>query len=256
MSALRCIALIALIAACERGPELHGPSATPRLRVARAAVAPTIDGELTDAAWRSASSTGTFVETRTGGSAAVEASAKIAWDERYLYAAIEVNDDLLLASERDHDAHLWRQDCVELMIAPRPDDTGYFEIEVSPRGVVFDTRYDSRRLPEPFGHVGWDSQTVVGAKPRGVIDDDALDRGYSVELAIPWQAFSHDGTDYRRPAPGEEWRANFYVLDLGRHGQRAAAWSPPRVGDFHVPPRFGNLAFEGAETLESPGAPH
>ena len=34
-------------------------------------------------------------------------------------------------------------------------------------------------------------------------------------------------------------------MDLGRERQRAAAWSPLGVGDFHVPGRFGILTFEG-----------
>lgn len=256
MSSARCIILVLLVAACERGSRGLDPSHTPRLAVARIVGPPAIDGILTDAAWRLADTTGAFVETREGGPAAVVASAKALWDERYLYVAVEVTDDLLMASDTEHDAHLWKQDCVELMIAPRPDATGYFEIEVSPRGVVFDTRYDSRRSPAPFGHVGWDSGVRVAAMPRGGIDDDEPDGGYGVEMAIPWQAFSSRGAEARPPAVGDEWRANLYVLDLGRHGQRAAAWSPLGVGDFHVPRRFGSLTFESPERLESPGAPH
>ena len=256
MSVARCIILALLVAACERNSLGLGPSQTPTLGAVRIARPPTIDGILTDAAWRLADTTGPFVETRGGGPASVEASAKVLWDDRYLYVAVAVRDDLLMASDTDRDAHLWRQDCVELMIAPRPDASGYFEIEVSPRGVVFDTRYDSIRSPAPFGHVDWDSGIRAAAKPRGEIDDDEPDGGYNVEMAIPWQAFSPGGAEARPPALGDEWRVNLYVLDLGRHGQRAAAWSPLGVGDFHVPGRFGSLTFEGSERLESPGAPH
>ena len=63
-----------------------------------------------------------------------------------------------------------------------------------------------------------------------------------------------------KPNRSSSWRANLYVMDLGRDRQRAAAWSPLAVGDFHVPGRFGILLFEGPsddmETLEPEEGPH
>jgi hypothetical protein len=206
---------------------------------------PRIDGSLDDPVWRVANTTRAFVETRHGGLAPVQASAMLLWDERYLYVGVEVHDALLRASDTEHDDHLWEQDCVELMIDPDGDGKNYFEIQVSPRGVVFDTRYDSRRVPQPFGHTDWDSKIRVGVAPRGDLDDKEADAGYTVEMAIPWQAFSLGRKPVAPPAIGDEWRANLYVLDLVDDGQRAAAWSPLGTGDFHVPRRFGILAFEG-----------
>ena len=217
----------------------------PQVAVVQAKEPPRLDGSLLDPAWRAAPGTSTFVETREGGPGQFEASAKLLWDKRYLYVGVEVNDDLLRASDTKRDAHLWEQDCVELMIDPDGDGRGYFEIQVSPRGVVFDTRYDARRVPKPFGHVGWDSGARVGVSARGTLDDREADAGYTVEIAIPWQAFSLEGQSSTAPAIGDEWRANLYVMDLGREQQRATAWSPLGIGDFHVPKRFGILAFEG-----------
>jgi hypothetical protein len=158
---------------------------------------------------------------------------------------VDVKDALLRASHTERDDHLWEQDCVELMIDPDGDQRNYFEIQVSPRGVVFDTRYDTRRVPAPFGHVDWDSRIRVGVSPRGNLDDKEADAGYSVEMAIPWQAFSLDGKARVPPAIGDEWRANLYVMDLTGDRQQAAAWSHLGTGDFHVPQRFGILRFEG-----------
>jgi hypothetical protein len=256
MSVSRCIVLVALIAACERGNAENAPTPVPKLVVTRAERPPSIDGVLSDPAWRSAHSTGPFVDTRGEGRAPFYASAKMLWDERYLYVAVEVKDDLLMASDTQHDAHLWKQDCVELMIAPGRSGASYFEIEVSPRGVVFDTRFDSRRAPAPFGYVSWDSRIEVASKPRGQIDDDQPDGGYDLEMALPWQAFSAGGGNAPRPVIGDEWRANLYVLDRTLNGQQGAAWSPPGIADFHVPRRFGSLALGGSERLESVGGPH
>ncbi|MBW1832741.1 MAG: carbohydrate-binding family 9-like protein [Deltaproteobacteria bacterium] len=217
----------------------------PKLGVVQTKRPPRLDGSLGDPVWSFANTTHVFVETVQGGVAPLQASAKLLWDKRYLYVAVDVKDGLLRASHTERDDHLWEQDCVELMIDPTGDGKNYFEIQVSPRGVVFDTRYDSPRFPAPFGHTDWDSNVRVGVSPRGNIDDKEADAGYIVEMAIPWQAFSLDGKRVSPPAIGDEWRANLYVMDLIADRQQAAAWSPLETGDFHVPRRFGILAFEG-----------
>ncbi len=220
-------------------------SALPRVSVVQTKKPPQLDGSLRDSAWKHAHATSAFEQIQNGGRAPVQAVAKLLWDRRYLYLGVDVQDPLLRATDTEHDAHLWEQDCVELMIDPDGDGKDYFEIQVSPRAVVFDTRFDSRRTPKPFGHVAWDSRSRVGVSRRGELDDREPDAGYTVEIAIPWQAFSSSVGRYAAPAIGDEWRANLYVLDLNREGQRAAAWSPPGIGDFHAPHRFGILAFEG-----------
>jgi hypothetical protein len=243
------LAVLAFVWACTSDvePSMRPPrrAAIPRLAVHKTARPPELDGALDDPAWRVVKSSGAFVETRNGGVAAVQASAKLLWDAQYLYVGFDVNDAWLRASDRTRDAHLWEQDCVELMLDPDGDGANYFEIQVSPRGEVFDTRYDARRVPKPFGHLAWDSQVRVGVSTRGRIDDREADAGYTVEIAIPWQAFSLARTPGRPPAIGEQWRANLYVMDLGKKRQQAAAWSALGTGDFHVPSRFGILAFEG-----------
>jgi hypothetical protein len=201
-----------------------------------------------------------FVETRNGGVSRLQSSAKLLWDDGFLYLGVVVHDTLLRASERNDDAHLWEQDCVELMIDPDGDELDYYEIEVSPRGVVFDTRFDAPRVPKPFGHTDWDAKARVGVSANGTIDDGQRDAGYVIEIAIPWQAFSLGGKPVEAPTIGDEWRANIYVLDLFEEGQQAAAWSPTETGDFHMPHRFGIMHFEGdvdemLNDLESVGVP-
>ena len=225
---------------------LGDETSVPRLRVVETRRPPRLDGMLDEPEWELAASTGPFVETIRGGRASVEATARLLWDKRYLYVGVDAHDSLLRASDSARDAHLWEEDCVELMIQPPSGRGAYFEIQVSPRGALFDTRYDRRRVPRPFGRVDWDSRARVGVAARGVVDDRIEDAGYTVEIAIPWQAFSTDGEARMKPSIGDEWRANIYVIDLGRDRQKAAAWSPLGIGDFHVPERFGILAFEGA----------
>lgn len=235
-------AVISLVGACSCEPPPR--TEIPRLRVPRASVPPVLDGRLDDAVWADAATTERFVDTMSGTHAAPEARAWLAYDDEALYVAFEVDDVLLRSDFEGHDAHLWEQDAVELMIDPDGDGRSYVELQVSPTNLVFDTWFDSSRAPQPFGHVGWSSGLRSAVEARGTPNDDDEDRGYVAEIAIPWSAFASIGTPAARPSSGDEWRVALYVLDAGAAGQAGVGWSPPLIGDFHVPDRFGRLAFE------------
>jgi hypothetical protein len=130
-----------------------------------------------------------------------------------------------------------------VFIDPDSDGRNYFEIQVSPRGVVFDTRYDSRRQPQPFGDVPWHSQVESAVTLRGTLDDSQVDEGYQVELRIPYTALAVGTPPAAPPVAGGHWRMNFYVMDMSARGQDAAGWSPVLVPDFHATERFGRVAF-------------
>ena len=205
----------------------------------------TIDGELDETAWRQARPTGAFVNTMDGSRGAFGVTAKALWDDENFYVAFVVDDDYLKSEFTGRDDHLWEQDAVEVMLDPGGDAQNYFELQVSPRNQAFDTRYDRPRNPGPIGHADWNAEIRSAVKLRGTLDDDEADEGYTVEMAIPWEAFATGNPPASRPNPGEVWRGNFYVMDAREEEgqQRAAGWSPPRVGDFHVPSRFGQLRF-------------
>lgn len=225
-------------AACEGPPRTE----IPELRVHRAASPPRIDGDLSE--WSGAARTEAFVNTMSGAQQAPSTTAQLMWDDTALYVAVAVTDPLLRASGTTHDAHLWEEDCVELMLDPDGDGLRYLELQVSPRNVVFDTWFDSYRAPQPFGHVDWTSGLESAVHLRGGLDDDAADEGYDVEIAIPWSAFTVAGRDGAPPQPGEVFRVQLYLLDAREDGQRGVGWSAPLVGDFHVPARFGRVVFE------------
>ncbi|MBK8169363.1 MAG: carbohydrate-binding family 9-like protein [Sandaracinaceae bacterium] len=208
----------------------------------------TVDGRLDEPAWATAVQTGNLVETMTGAPAAFQASGKITWDANNLYVAFEVSDDFLKSTYTAHDEHLWEQDTVEVMVDPGNDGVNYFEIQVAPTGQVFETRYDSRRQPQPVGHLDWTSNVRQRVVLRGHVNDDDADQGYTVEMALPWTAFAAGTPPAGRPESGATWGINLYVMDARDDDapQRFAAWSPPRVGDFHATNRFARVTFVDA----------
>ncbi len=97
----------------------------------------------------------------------VSGAARMAWDDDNLYVAIQVHDpDVVGGFPKDaKDPHLWTKDTVEIMLDPDGDgdNDDYYEIQVNPQNLVFDTQYDSYNAPKtepdgPFGHQDWSCQ--------------------------------------------------------------------------------------------------
>jgi len=217
------------------------PAPMPDLRAAQADAPVTIDGRLDEPVWNATTRSARLVDTMNGSRAEPESYVRVAWDATSLYVGFEVNDTLLKSSFTNNDDHLWEQDAVEIMVDPDGDGRNYFEMQVSPTGKVFDTRYDTPRQPQPFGHMDWQSGLRTQVVARGTANDTEADQGYTVEIAIPWTAF---GANAVAPAAGSMWRMNFFVMDARGEGpMRYAGWSPPRVGDFHTLAKFGRVTF-------------
>lgn len=227
-------------------------AAVPRLVARRATGAIKLDGKLDERDWAQTETSSKFVNTMTGAPAAFAATVRVLYDAEHLYLGYTVQDDYLKSTFEKDDDHLWEQDVVEVMIDPDGDEKNYFEAQVAPTGRVFDTRYDSRRSPRPFGDVAWSSQMTAAVALRGKVNDDEDDEGYDVELAIPWRAFAAGGGSGEPPKAMTTWRMNFFVMDAREKGMRAAGWSPPFVGDFHTLGRFGRVVFPLSATETPP----
>jgi hypothetical protein len=226
----------------------------PVKKLGRGETPPVIDGRGDDAAWRDAPSTGAFVNVRTGAAAPgvdPQGEARLRWDDANLYALLTITSRHLEGgfAEGSVDPHLWEHECVELMLDPdgEGDNRDYYEVQVSPQGLVFDSRFDEENLPRggpdgPFGHQAWSVGEAVRVTVAGTIDDDTdADTGYTVELRIPFSRFTHGAEP---PTVGSSWRANFYAM---KHNG-GVAWSPILgLGNFHHAARFGRLHFVDAD---------
>jgi hypothetical protein len=223
-------------------PQLWVPRRRPNLPIV-------IDGKLDEPAWMICAHTGPFVNVATGEAPSgedVAGSVKLVYDEQALYLGFEVFDDDLRGGfdPTQPDPHLWTRDTIELMIDPdEGDNLDYYEIQVGPQNLVFDSQFDSYNRPKvepsgPFGHQEWSAGLTSAVTLHGTLDDDKEDDGYIVELSIPWTSF---GKAKRvPPAPKDVWRMNFYAIE----NNGGAAWSPILgQGNFHLGSRFGRVRF-------------
>ncbi|WP_437296344.1 carbohydrate-binding family 9-like protein [Sorangium sp. So ce426] len=212
-----------------------------------------IDGRLDEPAWQAAATTGPFVNVGTGRedrSLPTQGEARLLWDDGFLYVGFDVSDRTITGGfpEGARDPHLWERDTVEVMIDPDGDgdNKDYYEIQINPQNLVFDSQFDDYNAPRggpsgPFGHQEWSAGLESAVALRGTIDDDSdEDRGYVVEAKIPWRSFAK--AKAAPLSPRDAWRMNFYAMQ----NNGGAAWSPILGdGNFHRARRFGRVRFVG-----------
>lgn len=211
-----------------------------------------IDGKLDEPSWARAATTGPLVNVGTGEASTpseLAGNAKLFYDDQALYVGFEVFDDDLRGGfdPTEADPHLWLKDTVELMIDPDGDgdNRDYYEIQVGPQNLVFDSAFDAYNQPRvepngPFGHQEWSAKLTSAVELRGTLDDDREDDGYVVEMAIPWASFGK--AQHAPPRPNDTWRMNLYAMQ----NNGGVAWSPILgQGNFHKASRFGRVRFVG-----------
>jgi hypothetical protein len=254
---------VMLLAACSRpadeerlSPSVaagRGRGDVPLLKVPRRSStdAVTIDGDLGDEAWKRAARAGPFVNAGTGEpdpGSPVQGSALLLWDDAFLYVGFDVGDRDVRGGfpAGAEDPHLWERDTTEIMLDPDGDgdNVDYYEIQINPQNLVFDSRFDRYNAPRggpngPFGRESWRSGVTSAVVVQGTIDDTSSeDGGYVVEAKIPWASF--DRAERAPPRPGDTWRANFYAME----DNGGVAWSPILgQGNFHRASRFGRVTF-------------
>lgn len=209
-----------------------------------------IDGKLDEPAWKAAPAL-ELVDVDTGKRNRrfpVDAVAKLLWNDEGMLVAFEVKDkDVWGGFPKDaKDPHLWTRDTVEIMIDPDGDgdNLDYYEVQIGPQNLVFDSRFDSYNTPKqephgPFGHQDWSSNVRSAVVVKGTLDRRTdEDEGYVVEALLPWTAFSK--AKRSPPAPGDTWRINLYAIQ--ENG--GVAWSPIlRQGNFHKADRFARVTW-------------
>ncbi|GIV60857.1 MAG: hypothetical protein KatS3mg043_1946 [Rhodothermaceae bacterium] len=238
----------------------------PRHYVAYRTAAPlTLDGHLDEPAWQAAPWTDAFtdIEGDRRPPPRFRTRAKMLWDDAYFYVAATLEEPHLWATLTERDAVIFHDNDFEVFIDPDGDTHLYYEVELNALGTVWDLL-----LVRPYRDGGppldaWDVRGLgLGLHLDGTLNDPSdTDRGWTVELALPWEALREAAPGDRPPQPGETWRVNFSrvqwhtdVVD-GRYVKRTDpatgrplpednwVWSPQGVIDMHRPERWGFVLF-------------
>lgn len=253
----------------------------PRYTAHRTAAAPVIDGELNEDIWKNAERSSRFVDLIKGTRTHFDTRAAVLWDDEYLYIGYWIEEPDVRATLTERDAPIYRDNDVELFIAGRD---GYYEFEINANNTIYEVlffweadfeRYGYDTLPEldrrrkgvrAFNGVGykhhprgkrigfwnWDFPGLRHAvHVDGTLNDDRPDKGWTVELALPWQGLEILARGDGRALPpnaGDVWRMDFSRFNTYKHHTSAEdsggwAWSSHGVWDSHVPECFTYIVF-------------
>lgn len=204
---------------------------------------PKIDGSLDDKIWSMASVSNKFhfSSDKNDGFPPLATDVRLLWDDKCIYIGFSLEDADIWADYNKRDDPLFDEEVVEVFLMPAEPD-GYFEIQVNPRGVLFDAHFDSHRSPDwRIAAAGYNADITVQALVDGTLDvRDDKDKGWSVEIMIPFAALSQ-----KRPEPGDRWKANFYRFEQydRKKPNFAAALFQISKPDFHYNKDWGYIEF-------------
>jgi len=193
---------------------------------------PTIDGSLDDEVWRSAASTGGYIQRDPDNGAAMTESTRIqvAYDDRFIYVAIACEDSAPAAvaaglSRRDE---FGATDSVSIGFDPRHDHLTAYVFRTNPSAVQADLFVsDDERVDTDYNSV-WEVQARIDA------------HGWVAEFRIPFSQMRFAIT----PGPGQVW--GFQAERVIRRKAETGTWIPKPRGQRGEVSLFGHLVFDTA----------
>jgi hypothetical protein len=219
-----------------------------------------IDGLLDDPIWEQAPWTEDFVDIEGGGKPPprFRTRAKLLWDDQYLYIGATLDEPHVWATLTEHDQIVFHDNDFEIFIDPNGDRREYYEIEVNALNTIFDLFLVRTYIDGGPALQGWDCKGLRSAVyVHGTLDDPTdIDRGWSVEFAIPWTALAEAAHCPTPPRAGDAWRMDFSRVEWqtqivdGHYAKVPGTpednwvWSPQGVINMHLPERWGYVEFE------------
>ncbi|WP_138990820.1 carbohydrate-binding family 9-like protein [Larkinella sp. C7] len=247
-----------------------------------------IDGDLTKPAWQSATWSPRFVDMTTAGPGIYDTRTALCWNDHFLYIAFVAEEPFLEAHLTERDSIIFQENDLEVLIdggdcyyelEVNARNTVYevFFIwrDAYAKGGRFDVPLFDVHHPQAMtfgGNFDRDEATFwYGNHPRGLRwaflnydlpglqtavrldgslnDNRDIDRGWSLEIAIPWQSLTWLANGRSLPPQnGDRWRmflGRFQKVPLsGSQGQQAMVLSPHGVNDTHQPERWSEIEFQ------------
>ena len=220
-----------------------------------------VDGKLNDPAWVNSKWSESFVdiEGNLKPDPFYDTKVKMLWDDNYFYFGAEMEEPHVWATLTARDAVIFKDNDFEIFLDPDGDTHNYYELEVN----AFETEWDLILL-KPYhdqSKVAVDSWDIPGLITKvhvnGTINDPSdMDKGWSVEIAIPWKALEECAPNFH-PQEGEQWKVNFsrvqWDVDIVEEQYVKTdspefnwVWSPQGLIYMHMPDLWGLVQFTSA----------
>lgn len=199
---------------------------------------------------------------------------RMGWNDQYLYINAELEEPHVWGTITETNAVMFEDNDFEVFIDPDCDGLNYYEFEINALGTIWELS-----LPRPYAdggvpQLGCNIEGLVSrVRIDGTLNDPSVpDRGWMVEIAIPWSGLAPYHKEGRcPPVAGDCWRFNFsrvqwqHRVENGRyvrippHGTPLAeslnpeeqehpednwVWSPQGAVNMHLPERWGEVVFK------------
>jgi hypothetical protein len=253
------------------------PFAPPHYICYRTPQALTVDGRLDEPAWKRATWTELFVDIEGSlkPTPRFKTRAKMLWDDDCFYVGAELEEPDIWATLTERDSIIFYDNDFELFIDPTGSTHLYYELEINALGTEWDLL-----LVKPYRDGGpavhaWD---IRGLKTKVYCDGSInhpgdKDKGWSIEIAMPWKILKECAPDEKPPQTGDQWRVNFsrveYRIEV-KDGKSTKVddpatgkplrednwvWAPTGLINIHYPELWGYVQFsdlmagEGKDTF-------
>jgi len=239
-----------------------------------------IDGALTETSWANADWTATFGHIFLTGyrKPFLATRAKLVWDDRYLYAAAELEEPNLVGHVVTKDEEIYADNDIELFIDVDGDSQEYIELEFNCLGTIWDMllhkEYNRGGIPcshpRVEGSPPWDLEgMLVAVRMDGSLNyPHDVDGGWTIEMALPWESLqetSRKGEPLNRR--GTMLRLNFSrvqhtwpkvspIVDWSDRGNASYdwTWSQNLVYNMHSCESWGRVILSERTVIQLPDA--
>ena len=229
----------------------------------------TIDGRLEEDAWKKVYWSEDFIDIqgKSKPKPRYKTRVKLLWDDDYFYIGAELEEPQVWATLTKRDSIIYQDNDFEVFIDPDGDSHLYYELEINALNTVWDLL-----LVKPYRDGGpaihsWDIQGLKTAVAvNGTLNDPKdKDKGWTVEIALPWEVLKEASPFKKRPEPGESWRLNFSrveyrvkIVDGSYQKEKDPTtgrdlpednwtWAPQGLINIHYPEMWGYVQFTATE---------
>jgi hypothetical protein len=229
----------------------------------------TVDGRLDEEAWKKVYWSEDFVDIqgKSKPKPRFKTRVKLLWDDDFFYIGAELEEPHVWATLTKRDSVIYLDNDFEVFIDPDGDTHQYYELEINALNTVWDLL-----LVKPYRDGGpaihsWDIQGLkTGVAVNGTLNDPKdKDKGWTVEIAIPWEVLKEAAPFKKKPEPGDLWRLNFSrveyrvkVVDGTYQKEKDPAsgrdlpednwtWAPQGLINIHYPEMWGYVQFTATE---------
>lgn len=212
-----------------------------------------IDGRLDEDFWEETPDI-EIRDMKTGDAYPYTSKVKMVWGKNYLYLGYVLGDiDVYsISKKRGERFHRLPDLFVKLFLDPDADGIDVVEIHVNAFNNTWECYYE---IPNPAqhgdtgAHFDWECRNLKTAVyVDGTLNNpDDIDRGWSVEMAIPWESIARFTIGKCPPSSGDKWAASpqrvCYGERLNRKTRIYGSWPVLGMIDSHIHDRYGIIVF-------------